>query len=112
MIYIETIADDLDCFRIERQKDKPKGNWYEITLVKVKINKDTIIISDNDTYILGILYGACKPSITETFDYLKISYDKADVKTLKKIIRKADKLGWFYYLSDVGVVSENSVKTS
>jgi hypothetical protein len=32
MMYIEQIADNEDKFRIERQKDKPDGRWYALSL--------------------------------------------------------------------------------
>lgn len=98
MIYIETITDNGDLFRIERQKDHSFGNWYGVSLIlglSHPPTKHDCILSDNDEYIIGALYYTLRDNPKEASEELNYQLNKDDIKLLLKLIRKADKLGWF-----------------
>jgi len=81
MIYIEKITDNDTTFFIERQKNKPNSKWYGLWIY----GKDEKSISDNEFYILGILNREQRP----------LNLTDEELKILHKVIKKADKLGWF-----------------
>jgi len=91
MIYIETITDSNDTFRIEREKNTSDGKWYSIMLTQV--NPD-VFLADNDSFIFD-LEVALKDNPKQAMKEIGIEYNKDHVKLLRKIIRKAIKLGWF-----------------
>jgi hypothetical protein len=93
MIYLERICNDLNVFAIERQKDTPKGEWYGISLMSYQK-----CISDNDEWIYNNLMGLLKTKPPQAMDELGLSYNKKEAVTIYKILRKADKLGWFDHL--------------
>jgi len=92
-MYIETITDNLDTFRIERQKDSFKGSWYGTVLFPSLVKG---LLIDNEEWIAKTL-----PTLSDT-DIIKIFMEEhnlfinpADVKIIRKVVRKAKKLGWF-----------------
>lgn len=90
-MYIETITDDLNIFKLERQKNTPEGKWYGICF-----SSDDKALVDNDTYIIGELYYGMRDDWKrESRDIGLEGITKNDAKTIVKIIKKADKLGWF-----------------
>ena len=100
-MYIESIADNEDLFRMERQKNTPDGGWYGVSLVvgqTPKFQLHDILISDNDDYIIGSLYYSLRDNPREASKELELPLKKEDIKILLKLIKKADKLGWFDHL--------------
>jgi len=91
MMYIETITDSNDTFRIERQKNTPDGKWYSIMLTQV--NPD-VFLADNGDFIHDMEI-TLRDSPTRVMKEIGLEYNKDHVKLLRKIIRKAIKLGWF-----------------
>ena len=91
MMYIETISDSNDTFRIERQKNTPNGKWYSIMLTQV--NPD-VLLADNDSFIFALEVGL-RDNPYVSMQIIGIPHNKDHVKLLRKIIRKAIKLGWF-----------------
>ena len=88
MMYLETICDTQDTFRLERQKNTPIGEWYGINLSKCRPKHLPSFICDNDTYIFSVLKGV---------DILD-EFSKEHQKIILKILKKANKLGWFDHL--------------
>ena len=94
MIYLETIADDLDTFRIERQKNEPDSAWYDLWIYKSNEPKWVKkFIADNENWIYWNLYPMLKKDPKTAISELDIT--RSDAKMLRKLIKKADKLGWF-----------------
>lgn len=89
MMYIETIADNLDIFRIERQKDKVNGNWYGIALMS-----DNKILADNEIFIYELMY-SLRDNPKRTMDDLGLPHNSGNSKAILKLLKKAHKLGWF-----------------
>ena len=82
MIYIETITDNEDTFRIERQKDTTYGKWYGIRLVRTDGDK---LLSDKESWLIDFLKEEeCFKNMSEKENRLA-----------RKILKKADRLGWF-----------------
>lgn len=94
MIYTETILDNEDTFAITRQKSKPNGEWYGISLSRGWKRKH---MADSDKYIYDLtkltLY-----FLEEAFYEMDTDYSLARAKILTKLLKKADKLGWFNHL--------------
>jgi hypothetical protein len=88
-MYIETITDNLDIFRIERQKNTPKGEWYGIAL-----SCDGKYLADNDTYIAELYY-SLRDNPKRIMDELGLPHMDGNSKKIRKIIKKAHDLGWF-----------------
>ena len=84
MIYIELIMNNTDTFRIERQKNSLSGNWHGMEVYENVYGADSLRIS-NEYIILSILNREWRPpTLTDS-----------EFKTLRKVLNKADKLGWF-----------------
>ena len=82
-MYIETITDDSDTFRVDRQKNTPDGEWYGISLTD---QKDLYI--DNDNYLISLINKEKK--IKEL--------PKEDNKLIRQILKEAQSAGWFDYM--------------
>lgn len=95
MIYIETICDDSDTFRIERQKNTPNGEWYGLWLYLSETRK---VLADNEEWILSDLYYSLRDNPKDDMKEMGLEYNKKDAKALLKLIKKAIKLGWFNHL--------------
>ena len=89
MVYVETIMDNLDIFRIERQKNKVNGKWYGITLLS-----DGKSIADNEIFIYELIY-SLRDNPKRTMDELGLPRTDGNAKKILKLIKKALKLGWF-----------------
>jgi len=82
MIYLEIIMDNKDTFRIERQKNKPNGNWTWVSIYETEGEK---FYADNEDWLLDFLEEGGKiPNLKGEGS-----------KIVNKLIKKADKLGWF-----------------
>ena len=91
MIYIETILGDDDTFRIERQKNSPKGEWYGISLSRKGTG-----MADNDEWIAKTFpHLSMKETNTAFHEDSNIEFNSDDIKLMKKVVKEADKLGWF-----------------
>lgn len=88
MIYVEVICDEKSPYGIQRQKNKPTSDWCGIALIR----EDNSWLADNEDWIKAI------PDVT-TDDIIKelaeCKLSKADVLRLRKLVKKAIKLGWF-----------------
>jgi hypothetical protein len=100
MMYIETISNNEDTFRIERQRDTPDGAWYGLWLYLSDINGKERNLSDNDEYIIGELFYSLRDNPKRGMEEIGLEYNKDHAKILVKLIKKAYKLGWFEHLKE------------
>ena len=100
MIYSEQITNDVlpgeKEFFIERQRNKPTERWYSLIVGLYNPVGQDFIIADNQSWIHNIL---SRPSKEEakwlTKDNINnLSYTARDGKHIKKLVKKAQKLGW------------------
>lgn len=92
MMYIETITDDQDTFRIERQKNSSKGKWYGLWIYQSDPQKE---LTNNEEWIISTLYYSLRDNPKEGMKEIYLPYNKEHAKILVKLIKKACKSGWF-----------------
>lgn len=88
MIYLEVISDEKSPYGIQRQKNSPTSDWYGIALIR----EDNSWLADSEDWIRAIPDAKTDDIIKELAE-CKLS--KADVLRLRKLVKKAIKLGWF-----------------
>ena len=91
MIYTETILDDNDIVRIERQKNSPTGEWYSVWL-SCRGNS----IADSSDWIATTLPTLSNKKLKkEIKGEINIKISDQDLLLIRKVVKKATKLGWF-----------------
>lgn len=91
MIYTEKITTDIKDFSIERQKDSPNGKWYGIWLASKGLS-----LADSDEWITETLPNLTDEELKSVFkEESKIKLSDDDIRLVRKVVRKAKKLGWF-----------------
>ena len=91
MIYAEVIQEDCSCFRLERLRYDKETKWHSVTLI---VDDD---IWDNEIWIWEDVFPAVMKGYKRAKRHIEW-LDKGDYKDLKRILKTADKLGWFNYL--------------
>ena len=84
MIYVETILDERTEIKIERQRALPDGDWYGLCILQGGTD-----IADNEYWIGSVLDRPRKCMMSE------LGISKEVAKDLRKVMKKARKLGWF-----------------
>ena len=86
MIYVERIYDDEGILYITRQKNKPRSKWYGVSIER---EGDITPVSDNDEFIIEI------PTMSDKKLLLECDLAPKEVDLVRKLVKKATKLGWF-----------------
>jgi hypothetical protein len=91
MIYVEKIRADAKDLSIERQNNSPNGKWYGVSVCA-----GNVLLADNEEWISKTLPTLTDKELRKEFkEEYAINFSDDDIRLIKKVVKKAKKLGWF-----------------